>query len=196
MNDSLKDLESRAFHAYWGDGLLDTMIGTAIALIGLSWWQDIFVLGTAFPPVAATLWYPLRKKLIEPRCGYVEFSGGRELKSRSFMHGMTAFMGGAALLGVFIYFWWDSGAVLELRRLIPAMPAMLIGLMMIPVAAFTGCRRFYGYTGVMALAGVATVLLGSRPGPLLLAGGMVVALAGATMLGRFLATHPANPDAR
>jgi hypothetical protein len=64
--------------------------------------------------------------------------------------------------------------------------------MAIPFAVFTGCRRFYAYTLVMVVAAIVTVLLESRPGPFMFAGGAVVAVSGIILLGRFLASHRAD----
>ena len=94
MNKSTNDVERKAFRSFWNDGLLDLMVGLVILLIGISWWQDIAVMGAIFPAVCASMWYPLRRRLVEPRMGYVEFSGSRELKVRSFRHGLFAFFTG------------------------------------------------------------------------------------------------------
>ncbi|NIP17328.1 MAG: hypothetical protein GWM87_03580 [Xanthomonadales bacterium] len=195
MNSLFENLERKAFRSFWDDGLVDLLFGVSVATIGLSWWLDLVPLGAVFPALAVSLWVPLRRRLVDPRLGYVEFSGERELKTRSFRHGMTMFMAGTALLGAFVFLWWESGTALEFRRLVPAMPALLIGLLAIPFAVFTGCRRFYGYTLVMVVAGIVTLLLDSRPGPFMLAGGIAITISGAAIMGRFLATYPSDPDA-
>lgn len=190
MSNGLANLERKAFRSFWDDGLLDTMLGMGIMLVGFSWWEDMAVLGAVFPAIGVSMWRPLRSKLIEPRLGYVEFSGKRELKARSFRHGMTSFMLGTMMLGAVVFLAWNSGKMPAPREMVAGFPASLIALMAIPFALFTGCRRFYGYAVVMLVAGVATVLLGLHPGPPMLAGGVVTGFCGFTLLTRFMRSHP------
>lgn len=192
MDKSLKNLERKAFQSFWDDGLLDTMVGAAITLIGFSWWQDMVALGAVFPALCVSMWYPLRRKLIEPRLGYVEFSGKRELKSRSFRFGMIVFMTGTIMFGAVMYLFWNSGAMPDLREMVAGFPAALIAMMAIPFAIFTGCRRFFAYAAIMLITGATTVLMDLRPGPPMLAGGMIIAVMGLALLLKFMADHPAE----
>jgi hypothetical protein len=192
VNDIFEQLERKSFQSFWGDGLLDTMVGFGLVAIGASWWQDVAVLGALFPAVAASMWNPLRKRLVEPRLGYVEFSGKRELKTRSFRHGMMTFMLGTMLLGVSIYFFWNKTALPELGEWIAGFPALLLAMMAVPFGIFTGCKRFFAYAALMLLVGTATVFLDVRPGPPILAGGIVISIAGLTILTRFIMTHPVD----
>lgn len=193
MANVLDKVEQKAFRSYWDDGLLDTMAGLGLVAIGASWWQDVAVIGAVFPAVVFTMWAPLRKKLVEPRLGYVEFSGDRELKSRSFKQGMTVFLTGTMLLGMAAFFLWNSGEVPVFRRWVPGVPAILLGLMSLPFGIFTKCRRFYLYAAVLIAAGVVTVLMNYRPGPPIFGAGIIVTVSGVFLLIRFFGSHPAEP---
>jgi hypothetical protein len=126
MNNSFERLEKRAFHSYWDDGLLDVMIGFVLVAIGISWWLDAFIWGIFFPPLCASLWFPLRKKLVEPRIGYVEFSGKRELKGRSFRMNMMMMLTGVLLLAVLLYFAGKVPNTDLARYLVAGLPAFLL----------------------------------------------------------------------
>ena len=67
-------LEIALFRSYWDDGLLDLLCGFGLLLIGLGWALDQVALAAALPALLVPLWGPLRRSLVEPRAGFVEFS--------------------------------------------------------------------------------------------------------------------------
>ncbi len=190
MSNPIEQLERKVFQSFWDDGLMDSMLGFALSAIGFAWWQDAFIWGIFFPPLCATLWFPLRKRVVEPRIGYVEFSGTRELKGRGFRMNMIALLAGTMLLGVFLFL---SGSIPDTdlpRTLVPGLPAFLLALMALPLAFFTGCRRFFIYALVLLAVSTSTIYLGLDPGLPILVGGAVILVNGLTILIRFLTAHP------
>jgi len=193
MNQSTGSLERRAFRSFWSDGLLDLMLGLAILAVGLSWWQGMPVFGAVFPALCVSLWRPLRKRLVEPRMGYVEFTGERDLKVRGFRFGLTAFFAGAVMLGAVIAMLWNREAIAQPADWVAALPLLLVGIPVLLFALFTQCWRFVLYAAVTLLAGAQVVLQGDDPHLGLVASGIVVTICGVVVLGRFLARYPVTP---
>jgi hypothetical protein len=193
MNGSMKIQEQAAFRSFWGDGLLDVMLGLTVLVVGLSWWQDVAVFGALFPAVCVSMWHPLRKRLVEPRMGYVEFSGERNLKVRGFRFGLTAFFAGTMMLGAVILLLWQGVAISRQARWIAGFPLLLIGIPVLFFALFTQCRRFYLYAALILLAGAEVVLQDLDPHIGMIASGIVIAICGLVVLFRFLSRYPATP---
>ena len=193
MSTSLKKLESRAFRSFWNDGLLDLMVGLVVLIMGISWWQDVAVLGAIFPAVCASMWYPLRKRLVEPRIGYVEFTGERELKVRSFRHGLFAFFTGTMAFGLVIYVLWNGDVLPGPAEWIAGFPLVLIAIPAVFFALFTSCRRYAVYALVLFLAGVEVIYQGWEPHVGMIASGVFITVAGLIILVRFLSHYPPQP---
>ena len=193
MNESIENLETKAFRSFWDDGLLDLMFGLVILVTGISWWQNVAVLGAIFPAVCASMWNPLRKRLAEPRMGYVEFSGDRELKSRSFRHGLFAFLVGTMAFGVVVFILWRGDVMPDPAKWIAGFPLVLIGIPALFFALFTSCRRFAVYALVLFLAGVEVIIQGWDPHVGLIASGIFITAAGLIILLRFLQRYPVQP---
>jgi len=192
MTQSINTLEKSAFRSFWDDGLLDLMVGLVILVVGLSWWQDVAVFGAIFPAVCASMWYPLRKRLIEPHMGYVEFSGQRELKVRSFRHGLIAFFAGTTVLGMVIFALWQSHKLPQPTEWIAGFPLVLVAIPAVFFALFTNCRRFLVYALLLLVAAIEVILLRLEPHVGLIGSGAVITLSGLVQLVRFLARYPAE----
>jgi len=193
MNESMREFESIAFRSFWNDGLLDLMVGLVVLMVGIFWWQDVAVLGAIFPAICASMWYPLRKRLVEPRMGYVEFSGDRELKVRSFRHGLIAFFTGTAAFGAVVYLLWNGDVLPGPTAWIAGFPLVLIGIPAVFFALFTNCRRFAVYALVLFLAGVEVIIQGWDPHVGLIASGVFITAVGLVILVQFLLRYPAQP---
>ena len=193
MNESISEVESSAFRSFWSDGLLDLMFGLVVVVTGLSWWQDVAVLGAIFPAVCVSMWYPLRKRLVEPRLGYVEFSGERDLKVRSFRHGLIALFTGTAAFGLVIFVLWNGNVLPRVAEWVAGLPLILIAIPAVFFALFTNCRRFSVYALALFLAGVEVVIQGWEPHVGLIASGSFITIAGLVILMRFLSRYPAQP---
>ena len=84
---------------------------------------------------------------------------------------------------------------LALAFLVAGLPAFLLALMSFPFGVFTGCKRFYAYSLILFAVSVTTVIKGLEPGLPILAGGAIILVIGVTMMVRFMASHPIEPDA-
>lgn len=193
MTKTIESLEKAAFRSFWNDGLLDVMLGLTILVVGLSWWQDVAVFGAIFPAVCVSMWHPLRKRLVEPRMGYVEFSGDRNVKARGFRFGLIAFFTGTMMLGAVLLILWEIGSISRPADWIAGFPLVLIGIPTVFFAWFTQCRRYLFYAALILLAGAQVVLQGLDPHVGLVASGIVVTICGVVVLGRFLIRFPVTP---
>ncbi len=193
MNESIREFEKAAFRSFWDDGLLDLMVGAVILMVGISWWQDIAVLGAIFPAVCASMWYPLRKRLVEPRMGYVEFSGDRELKVRSFRYGLFAFFTGTMAFGVVVFVLWRGDVLPSPAEWIAGFPLVLIAIPAVFFALFTKCRRFAVYALFLFMAGVEVIYQGWEPHVGLIASGIFITVVGIVILAKFLTRYTAQP---
>ena len=193
MQGSNGQLENKAFRYFWNDGLIDLMVGLIVLIIGISWWQDVAVVGAIFPATCASMWFPLRKRLVEPRMGYVEFSGDRELKVRSFRHGLFAFFAGTMVFGMVVYALWNGDILPSPAEWIAGFPLLLIAVPAVFFAIFTMCGRFAIYGLVLLLAGVEVIYQGWDPHVGLIASGIIITGAGLVTLARFISNNPLQP---
>jgi hypothetical protein len=193
MNHTISEFEKTTFRSFWNDGLLDLMFGLVVLLIGISWWRDMAVLGAVFPAVCASLWHPLRKRLVVPRMGYVEFSGDRELKVRSFRTGLISFLTGTMAFGVVVFVLWKGDVLPRAAEWIAGFPLVLIGIPAVFFAVFTQCKRFAVYALFLFLAGVEVIYQGWEPHVGLIASGVFISVIGLWILLRFLWRYPARP---
>jgi len=191
MSESIKSLEKTAFQSFWDDGLLDLMSGLVILIVGLSWWQQVAVLGVVFPAICASMWHPLRRRLVEPRMGYVEFSGRRELKVRGFRHGLIAFITGTSVLGMVVLALWQEQKIPQPTEWIAGFPMILVAIPALFFMFFTHCRRFLVYALLLLVAAIEVIVLGVEPHVGLIASGALISLSGLFLLVRFLARYPA-----
>lgn len=190
MNRTLETAERRAFQSFWNDGLLDLMMGLVILVMGLAWWQDVAVMGAIFPAACVAMWHPLRRRLVEPRMGFVEFSGPRELKNRSFRFGLAGFFAGTMVLGLLGYALWNGGVMPRPAEWIAGFPLLLLAIPSIFFALFTRCRRFLWYAFLMLLAAVELVMQELEPHAGLIASGAIITVSGVVLLARFLSKYP------
>jgi hypothetical protein len=194
MFRSKSRVERRIVHHFWNDGLIDILSGIAVLLIGIAWQCDLVALGAVAPAMLIPFWAPLRKRITEPRLGYVEFSDDQEARQHSFLTwtigiGCLTF---AVAVGAYFLRISPLGG-LPAERWIAAMPACLIGGLAAAVSLLILVPRFLGYGLVFVLAGIAVVLLDMRPGAAMVAGGIVVTCIGLMRLARFLHSHSPQP---
>jgi hypothetical protein len=188
-------LEQKAYQSWWNDGLLDAIAGLGITGIGFSWLIDMTVLGAVFPAVLVTLWQPLREKFIEPRLGYVEFSRERKTNIRKF--NLLLLMAGVLMLmlGLVVYFFFESAVSKQDVSWIAALPAILIALPAFAFALHAGSLRFALYGLVLFGLGLVTAILDWHPGWPMLMGGIVVLAIGIHVLLKFVSHHPIDSEA-
>ena len=176
------------FRAYWDDGLLDVLCGLGVLVIGIGWTVNLSWLGVVQVPLWILLWAPLRRGIVEPKAGFVEFSLAR--RSRTARRLWRALALGVAVLILtalmLLTVSMERDAGFALRHLVAGFPAVLVAIGASLAGVLTGARRFHAY-GLALLAGAAaTIELSWGPAVPLLAVGAVVVVVGACLLARFL----------
>ena len=195
MSDiSLGDLESRAYQDSFSDGLIDLFIGLGLALIGMTWiWfgAEAGLSGGIAAVVAAAL-VPIRRRIVEPRVGYVRWTAPRLEWERRQKRLLFALVTVAMLSGVAVAQSLASGegAAIADRNVVAGLPAVLLAVGAFVVAATSGFKRLWGYGAVLLSAGAVTLIFEAGPGGSLLASGAVFGIVGLVLLGRFLRTTP------
>ncbi len=179
--------ETDLFRSYWDDGLLDVLSGLALLVTGLGWESELGALAVIQAPLWIVLWGPLRRRIVEPRAGFVEFSLARRKRSARGLWWTVALGVGALVLVILAaLFIREHGAPAASRLLSPGLPAVLVALAAGLASLLTGARRFRAYGLVLLAGAAATVLLARGPALPLVVGGLVVAVSGALLLGRFV----------
>lgn len=182
----IRSPETRLFQAYWDDGTLDLLAGGAVVLIGVGFMLELFLAEVVVLPLALAMWAVLRKRLVEPRAGYVEFSRRRRERTRHEL--LATVLVGAGVLALAL-----ALAVLVRRGMsipgayVDALPASLVAVPAVLTSALTRAWRFVGYAAVLVVAGAGTVVAGTGPGLPLVVGGLVAWSVGLVLLLRFLA---------
>lgn len=184
------EIEARAFRAYWEDGLLDLLCGFALLAVGAGWWWHYAVVSAVVPALLVPLWAPLRRVLVLPRAGFVEFSRTRQVKTLRGLTTIFILCLAVFLLGVgtFLYLKANrsTGSMPGLSSAIAGLPAALLGIGALVVARLTEARRFDGYGLLLLLLAGVTIGFQSGPAMPMLAGGAVVALSGSVRMTRFV----------
>jgi hypothetical protein len=183
-------IETRLLRRSWDDGLVDLFSGVALLLIGLSWQFDLVALGAIGPALLVTVWSPVRQRLIEPRAGFAE--PGPSTRRRLGRGQLLLVLTGTCtfLLGIATFVLMRDGAEFSAARLVPGLPAALLGFGAALAAGAFAMHRFFAYAALLVAAGAMTILLDLHPAPSILASGIVVTLCGTLLLARFLHDNP------
>jgi hypothetical protein len=185
MPHHAETLESSLFRQSWDDGLLDLLAGTAILGISLFWAFDLVALGPVVPVLLILLWHPLRRKLIEPRAGFVEFTERRTGRNRAMLRS-SVLLGIAVLALSLILYWIGGDRNAAIRIFSPGIPAALLGILAVFVALGLGLPRFLGYATFFVVAGLVVALLGTEPEWAMACGGLVILFQGVVLWLRFI----------
>ena len=189
----LKQMERRAWAAYFDDGLTDLYSGFMLLGLGLAiltdhiWWLALMLVGTA------VLW--ARKRITYSRMGHVRYSPQREARTKRARTAAGIAIAATLLLGVVLFalMWTNSlPQWLEawLADYLLATLAVIVGAIMALGAYLMGVARFYAYAALVFVAFVAGHLLSTSAGlPVTIAAGLIV-LCGLGVLFRFLRTYP------
>ncbi len=151
-------------------------------------------LGAIVPAVLVPFWGPVRRRLVEPRTGFVEFSTDRASRNQRLL---VASIGlGVLLLALFLaaYFWARPAPGELAQLLIPGLPAALIGLLMVLIGLGLGLPRFIAYAGIFCGAGLWVAVADARPEVAMIAGGVAVLLYAAVLLRRLLKLEPESGE--
>lgn len=178
--------ETRLFQAFWDDGTLDLLGGGAVVLMGVGYMLELFLAEVIVLPLAMAMWLVLRKWVVEPRAGYVEFSRRRRERARHELATTVAVGVGALALVLALVVLVRRGGAMG-GAYVDALPALLVALLAAVTSALTRAWRFMGYAGVLTVAGMATVVAGTGPGLALVVGGLIIWGVGLVLLVRFFA---------
>jgi len=183
--------EERVYRAYWQDGTMDLFAGLIAGTIGIAWLLDLVWLGPIAPVLLVPFWALLRRRVVEPRLGRVRFRPERTRRIRRGHLALLAVGLVALSAGLGLYVTTREAAPVEwTRRLVPALPAALLGLGCAVAALAFGLPRLGGYAVVFLLAGLSVAAADLDPGWALLGGGVATALAGVALLARFVRAFP------
>jgi len=175
------------FRSYWDDGLVDLLFGVALLVTGLGWSSSLGALAVIQAPLWVVMWAPLRRRLVEPHAGFVEFSlGRRSHNSRALLRTLSLGVIALVLCGLAAIVLPGTVDGLLARRLVQGLPALLVALAAIQAGLLIRAQRFAAYAVGLALGAAVTVVLSRGPAAPLVAGGLGVTAAGATLLARFL----------
>lgn len=187
MKPTANPVEATLFHSYWDDGLLDLLGGLGLLGLGIAWAFDLPLVGVALPAILIPLWEPLRRRIVEPRAGYVEFSRGRQASTnRGLLLTLASGAGVLALVLAVYALARDSATGLLGARAVQGLPATLVAVLAVLTGLLIGARRFALYGVVLVLAATGTILLEGGPAAPMMIGGVVVLVSGAALMSRFL----------
>ena len=132
-------------------------------------------------------WVPMRRRLVEPHAGYVEFSQARQARTRSHVWRTLLVGTSSFLLGIAVFAYVRTqGVDPRFIQIIPALPAVLLATGAFVGAQFTGTQRFAVYGLILLAGGFLTTLYGLRPAMPMLVGGPIVTASGGVLLIPFL----------
>lgn len=198
QNVSSKEREQGAYASHM-DGLLDLLVGLAVALGGLSmllYWDVPFA--AVWLVVWLPVWMSARKSIAARRMADVEASK----EQYASMMRAGAFVVGILIVAVFagmaVLWGRSSGSVpawflAGLREYLMVVLG-LFGVLVIAVAGWlSGLNRLYAYAALTAVVFAGGYLLNAPIALAVTVVGSIITLWGAVMLIRFVRTHPQQP---
>ena len=188
------DLEREAYQDSYSDGLIDLFIGLGLAAIGALWLWMESVAGLAGAFAAAVTWalVPIRRRIVEPRIGYVRWTAPRLKWERKQLTLLLVLGTVALIVGVGLVLDIASGDDITRgdRNVVAGLPAILLAISAFVLAATSGFKRLWGYGTLLLSAAAVTILIEVDPGGSLLTAGAAIGVVGLVLLGRFLRANP------
>jgi hypothetical protein len=196
----LKDLERKAWTAYFDDGILDITAGLFILLFGIGM-TTMYTYLAALSWMAIFLFAAAKKAITVPRVGLVKFSPERERRIKKETLFYVVFFTITAGIGLVFFMAQAFGLPSSLRTIIGELALVTYVLIIAAGLGFVGywkqIPRFYVYcvlTLVVVLAGLFIDIPEANPlasiGYQFLVTGTVILLSGLVVLARFLRKHP------
>lgn len=193
-SSDLEALEHRAYRSSYSDGIIDIFVGVSLLVIGAIWvWaEDYGAFAGILPAVLAASLLPLRKRVVEPRGGYVRWGERRRRSERRNLWGAATAGVAVFLLGIAAYFVADGsgGSRDVLADFGPGLLAFILALLAFIIGMVLEHGRFFGYAAVLVAGGVFAVIADSNPGWPMLGAGVVASFVGLVMLMRYLRDNP------
>ena len=196
--DTLREVERKAYMSYHQDGLLDIVIGVYALSFGLGIVAEKtldFSFAAIMPgiliAIVLPIWIEAKRKITMPRIGFVKFGAKGSNKLFAVFLGLAV-----AGLGVFFVFTLASfqNGTMDWIETLFQYGLIVIGLGAAGIAslfAYTmGLKRLHGY-GLLTLALLVSGYFLSVPFEyLLLTIGIVIIASGAVLLARFMRKYP------
>ena len=197
--NTLREIERKAYMSYHQDGLLDMVIGLYALSFGLGIFVDKIlefsfaaIMSAITISIVLPIWIHAKKKITMPRIGFVKFGAGGSNKLFAIFLGLAvASLGVSLALGVFMI--GQNGRPVWLEILFQygmiwiGLGAAVIGSLF---AYNMGLKRLHGY-GLLTLALlVGGHFLGIPFESLLLTIGSVIIASGAALLVQFIRRYP------
>jgi len=196
----LRELEQKVFRSYFKDGLWDIYGALILLGFGLTIFTGSIYLMLAFTTVAVILLL-FRRRILMPRLGQVNFSPGRQAKTKRSRIIATATLTVTMLLGVVFFILYSANNMprwldIWMADYFVAAFGGVLALVVAVAAYVVGVWRYYVYAAVVFIAYFVANML--RPNdmesiPVIVAGGIVF-ISGLIILIRFLRKYPLSPQ--
>jgi hypothetical protein len=190
----LSSLERNLYRKAYTDGVIDLFAGLSLLFIGAIWvWAtDYAGLAGVLPAVMAPSLLPFRKRIVEPRGGYVKWSAARRRSERHKYWAMVAagvlvLLLGAAVFAIAANSSEGSDVVGDLA---PGLLAFILAVLVLGVGLMMESWRFLLYAAALVIGGGLAIMTEANPGWPMLGAGAVITITGAAMLVRFLRNNP------
>lgn len=187
------DVERKIFRTFWDDGLIDTVVGAGILLIGIAWRLDLALATVVVPLLLLPVWMFARGRISIPRAGFVRFSKDHGERT----HRVTVILGlvGYGVLAAFgaAYLYFVSTAVdmqLPEAVLISVPTASVAIIVLLSRFLFGMPNRAIVYGLLIFVVAVIGGWLNMQPGTQFVVAGACMTVSGVTMLLRFIRRHP------
>ncbi|MDH4222705.1 MAG: hypothetical protein OEV55_04095 [candidate division Zixibacteria bacterium] len=192
---SLKKIESKAYLAYYQDGIYVLLVGLSFICMALGV-KNGFMSLAAIAPVLAILIAPgLKKAITLPRLGYVKFSPQRERKEQTNRQRLVVLMTVTALLGVLVFFGYSGNAAWQMW--IRSLGIIPLSLVLAVVASALGLlydiKRCYLYAAIILTAFILSHILELSLWFQFGLPGIVIFVTGLVLLIHLISQHPKAP---
>lgn len=196
----LKELERKAWTAYFDDGLLDITAGLFVLAFGMGM-TTRYTTVTAFAWMVIFFFVAAKKAITLPRVGLVKFSPEREKRMKKEKSFFIVFFTITALIGMGFFIALTTGIPQSVKTIVGELALvsyeLIIAVGLCFVAYWKQIKRFYAYSA-FTLAVIVAGLFLSMPGvnPLTVmmyqftATGAVMLFTGLVVLARFFKRYP------
>lgn len=194
---NLKELERKAWTAYFDDGILDITVGLFVLSFGIGMTTRYTYL-TAMSWMVIFFFAAAKKAITLPRVGLVKFSLEREERMKKETSFFVLFFTITAIVGLVFFIAFTMGMPQSVKTLLGKLALvayeLIIALALCFVAYWKQIRRFYAYAGFMVVVLLAGHLLGADQYWLgayqYTATGTLILIVGLFVLARFFRKYP------
>ena len=137
---NLDHLESEAYQDSFADGLIDMFIGLSLVAVGIDWlWIEwLPSLAGVIPAVLAIALVPIRRRILEPRLGYVRWRAPRVTRERRQLKLLFVLVVAALLAGNGVIVALREGDSVESLGFAPGLPAFVLALGALSFVSLSG----------------------------------------------------------